>query len=117
MGDYEDSAEYAEKCYLGEIDACLQGRWSAEDGSIVMDYSFDQGRFKASMTIGTSSIGNEGSYRIDMEKNEIYVCYDYTYSTSGSKTSNTKEQLMFTFTYDGEELVMTNTSDIVLERK
>lgn len=116
LGDYEDSADKLKECKVAEIDQILQGDWQAVDGVIVFDYNFSSGRFSAKLSISGSSITNEGSYRIDADAKEIYVCYDYINSTTG-KTPNTKEQLLFTYTYDGSDFTMKSTVDMVVTKK
>lgn len=110
LGDYEDSAEKMQKCRTNEIDALLQGSWEATESVITFNYRFDNGRFVAKLTVSGSSVSNEGSYRVDVENQEIYVCYDYIFDSSGIKTPNTAEQKLFTYTYDGETFALSNTT-------
>ena len=115
LGDYKDSADMAEKSLLKEIDDLLQGDWEVKSGSITQTYEFDDGRFTAGMSIGTASIDNEGTYRIDTDSKEIYVCYDYIISSSGKKP-NTEEKLLFTYTYSGSNFVLKNSSGDTVDK-
>ena len=117
LGDYKDSAEMAKECRNKEIDALLQGHWEAVNSGLVFNYKFVGGRFEASLSVGANSISNEGSYRIDTESGEIYVCYGYTFSSSGTKTPNTEEQLLFTYTYDGSSFTLTNSTGETVTKK
>ena len=111
LGDYKDSADMMEECRLHEIDDLLQGRWHETMFSVIsVDYSFTNGRFRMVSTISGSTISNEGSYRIDTDTREIYVCYDNTINSDGTKTANTEEILLFTYTYDNGEFVLTGTT-------
>lgn len=116
LGDYKDSKQKAKECLELEIDETLQGTWRVTESAYTLTYKFKDGRFEAEMSIAGASISNEGTYRIDVDKNEIYVCYDYIISSSG-KTPNTEEQKMFTFTYDGRDLTLKNTSNQTVTKK
>ena len=115
LNGYKDSADRAEECYTKEIDVLVQGDWHANAYSIEMSYQFNNGRFKVGMSAGTSALENEGTYRIDTDSKEIYVCYDYIISTSG-KTPNTEEKLLFTYTYDGSDFVLKNAVGEIAEK-
>ena len=117
LGDYEDSAEKMQKCRANEIDALLQGSWEATESVMTFNYRFDKGRFVAKLSAGGSSISNEGSYRVDVENQEIYVCYDYIIGASGTKTPNTDEQMLFTYTYDGETFTLANSTNQTVEKQ
>ena len=115
LGDYEDSADMAEKCLLKEVDELLQGNWEFESDIFTQTYKFKNGTFTAGLTIANTSIDNVGDYRIDTDRQEIYVCYDYIISTSG-KEPNTEEKLLFTYTYDGSKFVLKDSRDNILSK-
>ena len=105
LGDYEDSAEKMKDCHYKEIDELLQGTWIGSMSYGTFKYEFNNGSFKNTLTIGTASADNQGGYRIDLENQEIYVCYNYTYNiSSGEGTPNDEEKLLLTYTYDGTTL-------------
>lgn len=121
LGDYKSSVQMAEECLTGEIDALLQGEWEGRSlYGLNLSYEFNAGRFNACLTITgeSGSLENEGVYRIDVNAQEIYVTYDYTVDlNSGEKVPNTKEQKLFTFTYDGTTLVLTESEGEVATKK
>lgn len=104
LGSYEDCESLIAECEVKEIDAILQGTWkSVMLETIVTESTFDNGRYSSKVTAGTSSLGNEGSYRIDNAEKTIYICYDYIISFDGTKTPNKEEQLLFVYAFeDGE---------------
>lgn len=109
LGEYEDCAKLIDECKVGEIDALLQGSWSAVQLNVIkMDYNFTKGRYHAKMTINSSSIENEGDYRIDLASQSIYIRYDYTINADGSKNPNSEEKLLFTFTYENGTFVLSD---------
>ena len=125
LGDYEDSKEMVVECEHGEIEAELQGTWknSAFASAKMYTYNtFKNGRMDVSLTIdGEESFTNEGDYRIDFEKQEIYVCYDYTYSLSTSgettKKENTEEKMLFTYTFEDGEMSLFDSSNNKLDKE
>lgn len=118
LGDYEDSAKQLSACEAGEVDALLQGHWTAVQLAVIkFDYTFDEGRYHTKLTISDSAIENEGDYRIDPESKSIYICYDYIYNTSGGKRPNTEEQKLFTYTYEDGVLELTDSQENVCTKE
>lgn len=109
LGDYEDSASMVKQCELAIIDGYLQGTWDNTQLSslgITSHFTFTYGRVKAGLTIkGSTSDVNEGDYRIDLENQKVYVCYDYIIDTDG-KTPNTEEKCLFSYTFQNGRFVL-----------
>ena len=111
LGSYEDCESLVAACELTEIDAMLQGTWkNVQYESIVTEGTFDRGRYTTKLSAGTSSIGNEGSYRIDHEEQAIYICYDYIINANGSKTPNKEEKQLFVYELENGALKLYNDS-------
>ena len=118
LDDYKDSADMVTECRVNEIDELLQGNWYEDNvyglSGLRSDYSFEDGRFCATLSLSGSNISNEGSYRINVDEQKVYVCYDQTYKLdenfNATKVTNTGEQVLFTYTYDGGVLALTATT-------
>lgn len=101
LGDYKDSAAKAVTCQEEYVHAVLKGVWSytlsSSTTSITMSLTFNNGEVSSKLASGTSSIGNDGDYTLDVATRTIYITYD-----NGNTT---------TFVYDFESEVYTVSSD------
>ena len=119
LGDYEDCESLIAECEVKEIDAILQGTWkNVQYETIVVEGTFNGGRYESKLTVGSSSIGNEGTYRIDSEEKVIYICYDYIINADGSKTLNKEEKLLFIYEFENDEFKLyDDTKELVYTKQ
>ena len=118
LGDYEDSVALIAECEVGQVDALLQGVWKCVQYEVIESEStFTNGRYTAKLTVGSSSLSNEGTYRIDNENKVIYVCYDYIIQSDGSKKPNSEEKELFTYSVENGVLTLIDNSDNVMNKQ
>ena len=112
LGDYGNCAALIRECRIGQVDVLLQGTWTSVQLDIIeVTYRFTAGKYHTTMTVNGSSLSNEGSYRIDLDSNSIYICRDYTVAPDGTKLPEAEEKLLLTFTQKDGGLKLTDSGN------